>query len=159
MELQDFENNLDSIKEMLNDASISPSLRISILNSCQMMFSFLSVLEQSNQQLLKQLAQSNLKNEQLLKQVSTLESKLDSMLAVLANKNTTIKQQNSERFQGKKSEKNPEHDSTDPTPDEPRNAKGTKRTARSVPPNVEVQNEKQFFDHNGSSITEEERWF
>lgn len=156
MELQDFENNLDSIKEMLNDASISPSLRISILNSCQMMFSFLSVLEQSNQQLLKQLAQSNLKNEQLLKQVSTLESKLDSMLAVLANKNTTIKQQNSERFQGKKSEKNPEHDSTDPTPDEPRNAKGTKRTARSVPPNVEVQNEKQFFDHNGSSITEEE---
>src|SRR5574344_88158 len=115
----DYSSIASSISEMDklldSDPSISPILRMSMKNHLQLMLLFFNQSQHT---------------------IEELKSFITSMETQIANKNITIKKQNSTIFIGKESEKN-KHNSTDANPDEPRKAKATNKAkpatiARSV---------------------------
>src|SRR5574343_1906110 len=105
----DYSSIASSISEMEklldSDPSISPFLRMRMKNNLQLMLLFFKQSQDT---------------------IEELKSLITAMAAQMANKNITIKKQNSTIFIGKESEKN-KHNSTDANPDEPRKAKATKK--------------------------------
>src|SRR5574344_1869507 len=120
----DYSSIASSISEMEklldSDPSISPFLRMSMKNNLQLMLLFFNQSQDT---------------------IEELKSLITSMAAQMANKNLTIKKQNSTIFIGKESEKN-KHNSTDANPDEPRKAKATKKAK---PATIESSVEYHYF--------------
>ena len=138
----DYSSIASSISEMEklldSDPSNFPILRMSMKNNLQLMLLFF-----------KQSQDTIISSQNTIEELKSL---ITAMAAQMANKNITIKKQNSTIFIGKESEKN-KHNSTDANPDEPRKAKATKKAK---PATIESSVEYHYFNHNGQLITKEQ---
>src|SRR5574344_1495025 len=139
----DYSSIASSISEMEklldSDPSNFPILRMSMKNNLQLMLLF---FKQSQDTIIS-----------LQNTIEELKSLITAMAAQMANKNITIKKQNSTIFIGKESENN-KHNSTDANPDEPRKAKATKKAK---PATIESSVEYHYFNHNGELITKDRK--
>src|SRR5574344_2926317 len=138
----DYSSIASSISEMEklldSDPSNFPILRMSMKNNLQLMILF---FKQSQDTIIS-----------LQNTIEELKSLITSIAAQMANKNITIKKQNSTICIGKESEKN-KHNSTDANPDEHKKTKATKKVK---PATIESSVEYNYFNHNGKIISKEQ---